>query len=110
MKSDDIISGLTNYTEMEIMNHMDTLGKWAMGAAIIYARKKASTIFDNLANNEMIKTLGLCDYDGDFDVDEVLNCLSQSATQYGGHIHIEIPMVGKLTFTPNDIQNIRRYL
>ena len=61
--------GLTGYITNEIIAKMAGWQKWVAGAFTALAVNRADVIFDQLRQNEMVKTLGIIDQSGMIDLD-----------------------------------------
>lgn len=107
--ADQILNGLINYADHEVMDKLPTTGKWVMGTTIGLMTNKANTVIDNLRNNSIVKMLGIIDDDGNIDADALITALKSSADRYG-KITVEVPLVGKLSFSSNDVESLRTYL
>ena len=106
---EQIINGLINYTENEIISKMPTVGKIVDGNVVGIGMKNIDGIITNLKTNPLIKTLGVIDESGMIDVDTILDSLKQSAVKYGNVI-IKLPYMGDLTLTAQDVDLLRNYI
>lgn len=106
---EQFINGILVYAEKEVIPALPTIGKWGIGAGIILAKNQADTIITNLANNNIVKTLGVVNDSGEIDVERLAYALKQSAEQYG-NVQINVPVVGTLTFTSSDIEKLKHYI
>ena len=107
--TEQIVNGIINYADSEVMHKLPTTGKWVIGTAIGIASNKASKIIDNLKSNPIVVALDIIDENGNIDVDTVLQAMKQSADHYG-NVSLEVPMVGKLTFSSSDIDMLKSYI
>lgn len=104
-----LINGIVNYADNEVINNLPTSGKWLLGAGMGIMTAKVNDMVDSLLNNAMIKTMGIVDDEGMFDIDLIASNLRNSASKYG-RMTIQIPLVGNLTFSESDIDSLRSYI
>ena len=107
--SDQVLNGIVQYIDNEILSKMPTAGKVVAGAVVSMALKNSSTVIEQLKNNQMLKAIGAITSDGLIDVDSIAECIKQSAEKYGDVI-IQIPFMGNLTLKANDVDLLRRYI
>lgn len=109
MRSDQVVNGIIKYADAEIMPKLQTSGKWIAGTVMALAYNKVDSVVDSLSHNAMIKTLGIVSEDGDMDIDAVMTALRQSADKYG-KLSVEVPLLGRMTFSSSDIDALRGYM
>lgn len=109
LNSEQVIQGLINYADNEVMNKLPTSGKWVMGTAIGLAANNATEVIDTLSSNAIVKMLGIIDDNGMIDVDALIDAMRSSADRYG-NLTVEVPIVGKLTFSSADVDSLRSYM
>lgn len=109
MNSDQVINGLIKYADAEIMGKLPTTGKWIAGTAIGIASNRANQIVDVLKENTIVRMLGIIDEKGDIDVDTLINAMKESANKYG-KLTVDVPMIGRLTFSSSDVDMLRNYM
>lgn len=109
LNSEQVVQGLINYADNEIMNKLPSTGKWIMGTAIGLAAGKAHETIDALSENTIVKMLGVIDEDGLIDVDALIGAMKSSADRYG-NLSVDVPMIGKLTFSSSDVDNLKIYM
>lgn len=107
--TEQVINGIINYADNEVMHKLPTTGKWIMGTVIGIASNKASKVIDNLKSNPIIVALDIIDENGNIDADTLLQAMKESANHYG-NVTLEVPMVGKLTFSSSDIDMLKSYI
>lgn len=107
--TEQIMQGLINYADSEVLTKLPTSGKWIVGTAIGIASTKASEIVENLRANTIVNMLGLVDENGNVDVDAIVTALKSSADRYG-KITVNVPLVGKMTFSSADVDEMRNYI
>jgi len=109
VSAEQIINGITQYADGEVIAKLPTMGKWMLGAGIGVASNKINDIVHNLNDNTIIKMMGIIDESGMYDLDLVAESLKQSAQKYG-KMTIEVPLIGKLSFNDSDIDTLRAYI
>lgn len=107
--SEQIINGLLNYADTEVMTKLPTSGKWVMGTAIMLASNKIPIIVDNLKESPVVKMLGIVDEEDNIDADALINAMRSASEKYGS-MTLDVPLVGRLTFNSNDIERLKTYL
>lgn len=60
-------------------------------------------------NNGFAKTLCLVDSEGMVEIDALLHEVRKEVERKG-HIQVEIPMIGKITFCPADVDVLREHI
>jgi len=106
---DRVIDGLMNYADSEIMVKLPTSGKWIMGTALNVVSQKTNQIFDSLQSNPIVSTLDIIDQDGCIDIDTLILAMRSSAERYG-NLSVDVPLIGKITFTSSDFDRLRSYI
>ena len=78
-----------------------------IGARLIVGRiiGNPEVLKQNLANNGFVKTLAIMDSEGNVDLEPIMKDLKREIEKKGKLV-IEIPMFGKMTFVPADIDDI----
>ena len=99
-----VISGIQNYVESEILQKINGWQKWIVATAISLMLDKSTNIFNSLKSNELVKMLELIDDDDRIDVDSIYRELKKQAEK--GAITIDLPMLGAVTFTSTDVDRL----
>lgn len=107
--SEQVLNGIVKYIDNEVLTKLDTKGKIFLGTGITIAMKNSSEVLSRVQNNEIVKTLGIVDENGQFDVELVAEHLKANASKYG-KLQFNVPVVGTLTFTPEDVDRIKEYI
>lgn len=107
--AEQLIAGLIDYADAEVIASLPTTGKWLLGAGIGLVSKRIKDAVYAMNENQIVKALGIIDSDGLYDVDLLIDSLRASASKYG-KMTIQVPLVGKLTFSDADIENIKKYM
>lgn len=104
-----VMQGIIDYADAEVMGKLPTSGKWVMGTVIGMASHKARTVADSLKENPIISMLDIIDENDMIEVEDLLDALKTSADRYG-NLTLEVPMVGRMTFTSSDVDHLRNYI
>lgn len=106
---EQIVSGLQDYLENEVISQLPTAGKVVAGTCVALAVKDNESFINNLMNNYG-KLLGIVNDDGLLDADSVLKALRSNINHYGC-VTIDLPLgIGRLIFNEEDIDVLRRYI
>ena len=107
--STKLVNGLINFADQEVINNLPTVGKWLVGAGVGITTSKINEIVNALNENSIVKMMGIIDEDGLFDIDLIIDNLKQSANRYG-KMNVQVPLVGRLTFSESDVDTLRGYI
>ena len=110
MRSDEqVIRGIVSYIDNEVMPKMTTAGKWMVGAWTVLAAEKASSVIHVVLSHPAVTSLGVVDGSGMIDIDRIEKAFVESAERCGT-IYIDIPMIGRMSYSAADIHNIASYI
>lgn len=107
--ADQVMRGIVDYVDAEIMGKLPTSGKWIMGTAIGVATSKAASVAEMLKDNAIAKMLDVVDEDGNIEVDELMTALKSSAEKYG-NLSVDVPLMGRMTFSSADVDRLKSYI
>lgn len=107
--TDQVLNGLISYADNDVMKMLPTSGKWIVGSLITIMTSKVSDIANELSNNDIVKMLHIVDDEGCWDIDTIAKALIENASKYG-KINFDIPFVGTLAMTADDIEHIKHYI
>lgn len=104
-----VIKGLATYIDADILGKLNgSAAKWAAGAAVALALRRADQIYHHqIADNAIVRALGLVDGE-DVDVDAIYAELLKQAQQ--GSATLNVPMLGPVTFTAADVESLYRHI
>jgi len=109
MTADMVMQGLINYIDNEVMDKFPTSGRWVMGTVVGLASTKTTHVIESLKENKIVCALEVVDDRGEIDTDAILTSLRVSAEKYG-KIALDVPLVGKLTFSSADVDVLKTYM
>lgn len=107
--SDQVVNGIIRYADAEVMSKLPTSGKWVMGTALVLASNKIPLVIETLKENPIVNMLGIVDDNDNIDVDSLMMAMKKAADQYGS-VTLEVPLVGKLMFSGEDIDHLKAYI
>lgn len=107
--SEEIVNGLVDYVEKEIIPKLDTPGKWLVGTMLGMTTAKYKDIAVKMQGNATAKAIGAVSEDGLYDVNLIAENLIKAASRYG-NLQINIPMLGTMTFSSADIESASKYI
>lgn len=108
-KFERVVDGISRYIDAEIYSNMNDLQEIIARIAIGRLIGNEENIKNTLSNNGIIRTFGIIDGDGMVDVDALVADI-KSAMQKKGKVEISIPMFGKMTFHPEDVDEMHRFI
>ena len=109
-----IENGVSRWLDKELMPKLPTGGaydglkKATTVALALYAIKRAKAALDNLARSEFMGTIGATDAAGNIDIEGYAEELKKQMPENG--LHMNVPMIGELTFYRSDIDDMLRYI
>lgn len=106
VRFEQVIDGANRYIAKEIYPGLNDLQEFAARVVVGRINNSADSIKTYLTSNGFIKTLGLIDSDGMVDIDQLLREVKQEIERKG-FVQVTIPMLGKLTFKPSDVDALR---
>lgn len=104
-----VMTGLINYIDNEVIEHLEVGGKWLLGAGVILLSKNIEQSIDTISKNDFLVQLGIVNSDGDFDVEKLSSCFQESAQKYG-KLEINLPIIGEMRFSADDIRLLEKYM
>lgn len=107
--TDQVVRGIINYADNEVMVKLPTTAKWVMGTIIGIASTKSTQVIENLKHNPIVNALGVVDEAGNIDVDTIILSMKDAAEKYG-NLTLDVAMLGKMTFSAADIDRLRSYI
>lgn len=98
-------AGLEAYINEEIIAKLPGWKKWVFGAGASMFLANAEKTVQSLAENKMVKMLGIIAPDGKLDIETAYREISKQA-ETTGPITIDIPAIGALKFAKSDIDRL----
>ena len=102
MPFEKVVDGIIRYLDREIFANMNNWQE--LIARIIVGRisENANAVKEYLTKNGFVKTLNVIDRDGNVNVEAILRDIKREIERKGA-LQVEVPLVGKLTFKPADV-------
>lgn len=105
---DRAINGIVRYMNAEVYSKMKSWQE--LVARLAVARMIGNVnLKHSLANNPIIKTFAIFDTEGNVDAEGLLDDMRCQIAEKG-RIAFDIPLFGAFTFTPDDVDKLRRYI
>lgn len=106
-KLETVIDGIAKYIDREIYTGMNDIQE--LMARVVVGRMIDNTeaIKEALVSNGIIRTFGIIDSEGMVDVDSLARDVKKEIERKGKLV-ITLPMFGKMTFMPEDVDAIYR--
>ena len=102
-----VIRGLVEFVDEELVSKMTGLNKWLFGTGAGIVASKGEHIFNSLKDIELMHTLELIEGDN-INVTCIYKELLRQAEK--GEIEIEIPMLGTIRLNHKDVEQLYRYI
>ena len=100
-----VMDGLVTYIDEELISRMNEVQEFTARVLIGRVINNREKIKDYLVNNGFIRTFGVVDSDGMVDVGS-LACDIKRELQRQEKVTFTIPMFGKITFKPSDVDDV----
>jgi hypothetical protein len=101
-----VIEGISKYIDNEIYSGMNELQEFTARVFIGRLLTNPELAKHSLINNGFIRTFGIVDEEGNIDVDTLAEDIKREVSRKG-KITFSIPMFGKWTFEPSDVDVLR---
>lgn len=100
-----VMFGIAKYIDKEVYPAMNDLQEFAARILIGRILNNQQAVKAALMNNGFIRTFGVIDSEGMIDVDELAKEIKNELSKKE-KITFNIPMFGKLTFKPSDVDSM----
>lgn len=104
-----VIDGISRYIDAEIYSMMNDLQEFVARVLIGRFISNEDAVKESLVNNGFIRTFGIIDADGMVDVITLAKDIKREIARKG-KISFSIPMFGTMSFVPEDVDAIFRYI
>lgn len=105
VKFEKVIDGLNSYIAKEIYPNLNEIQEFAARLVVGRINNSSEALKAYITGNGFIKTLGLVDSEGMVEIDQLLHDVKREVERKGT-IQIAVPLIGKLTFNPSDVDSI----
>jgi hypothetical protein len=99
-----VVNGMSRYIDQEIINKIQGLPRWGLGAVSGIALSKGTNIFNALKAHPIIKMLEVIDENDMIDIDTIYAELRKQAEK--GAATFDAPMIGIITLTKDDVDKL----
>ena len=107
VKFETMVDGINRYIAKEIYGKLNSVQEFFARVVIGRLNQNADTIKKELMHNGFAKTLGLVDSDGNVNIDEIIQSIKKELERKEC-LKVEIPLMGSITFKPEDADNLYR--
>ena len=104
-----ILDGIVRFMNEEIIPGMNDWQEVAARIAIGRIYETKENIQTQLAANGLVRAFGIMDSAGNVDAEKLLADLRRELEKKG-KLQLSVPGFGKFTFTPADVEKLRRYI
>lgn len=101
-----IKAGVMDYATTHMMPKMDSKGQFVLGLALGMVSSRIESIVGQLADNEMVKALGIIQ-NGKIDYDSLFNA-AMAQMQRQGKLVWDVPLMGRLSFDEQDLRDLHQ--
>jgi hypothetical protein len=103
-----VVAGIADYVEEELVSKLQGSWKaWVLGAAASLAVSRSSEVMTALSANPIANALGVVKGE-EIDAEAALREIKKQANK--GSITVPIPAIGPVTFGPEDVDKLYRYI
>ena len=106
-KFEEILHGISKYINDEIYPGMNDWQELLARVAVSRFLENGESLKQTITNNSFIKGFGIIDSEGKFEIDSLAKDIKKEISKKG-RMEISIPMFGKLTFKPEDVDILYR--
>ncbi len=103
-----VVNGITVYLDNEILNKITGWQKWVLGAGVGISITRATDIFNQLKENNIVKSMNLVNENNEIDVDTIMVEMKKQAEKSA--ITFNVPLIGNLTLNKDDLEKLHTYI
>jgi hypothetical protein len=103
---EDVIDGVNRYINKEIYKGLNGVQEFVARIVIGRVNQNSDLIKNSMMTNGFIKTLGVIDSNGMVEIDQILHDVKKEIER-NGVLEFEVPMIGKMRFTPEDVDVLK---
>ena len=82
---EQVIKGLTQYIDNEVIARLPTAGKWLAGTVLGLSLKNTQELINYAQDNEVVELLGIFNKDGLIDVDKIVGVAKKNGKFFSDH-------------------------
>ena len=102
-----VLDGLTRYLNKNFYANLNDWQEIVARLAIGRITENAETLKQSLQANPFVRTFAIFDSEGNVELEPIMRDLKREIERKG-KLSVEIPMFGKISFLPQDIDEIYR--
>ena len=102
-----VLDGLTRYLNKNFYANLNDWQEIVARLAIGRITENAETLKQSLQANHFVRTFAIFDSEGNVELEPIMRDLKKEIERKG-KLSVEIPMFGKISFLPQDIDEIYR--
>ena len=106
-----IIPGLSKFVDNVILSHYSptSMKRIVVAGGISLYLKQNQSMIDTLSSNPLVQGLGIVSEDGMVDIDAIREVIKSEIAK-AGFMRVNIPIIGDVDFTSDDIDSLYRYI
>lgn len=106
IKFENVIDGINRYIDKEIYCNLNGVQEIMARFVVGRINQNAENLKSTFMNNGFLRTLCIVDSDGMVDAEQLLMDIRREIERKG-ILELEIPLIGKLRFTPEDVDVLK---
>lgn len=104
-----VIDGIVKYIDAELIPKMNDLQQFAVRILSARIINNTDKLKNTITSNGYIRAFGLVDAEGCIDVEGLAEDMKKEISKKG-HIVLDIPLIGKLTFVSADVDVLKHMI
>jgi Tfp pilus assembly pilus retraction ATPase PilT len=109
MEFDRVMKGISKFLNAEIYSKMNDWQEMIARIAVSRIMGNTEALKHTLKENSIVKALSIMDESCNVDVENLLKDIKTQLVQKG-KLTFAIPLFGNLSFVPDDVDTLRRYI
>ena len=109
MEFENVLNAVVRYIDRNMYKNMNSWQTFAARLAVSRMIQQSEGLKTTLMSNAFIRTFDIFNSDGTVKVESLLADIKQQI-QRPGKLEFELPMFGKFTFTPDDVDELHRVI
>lgn len=109
MEISKVINAAFEYLEENMVPGMNDLQEIAFFAVKESVMEESQNLMDAVTKNPLYRAIAAVDKNGDVDTERLCNRIRKAIERKGG-VELDVPLYGKIRFTPEDIDKIEAKL
>ena len=107
VRFESVIDGLNRYIDKNIYSNLNATQEFVARLVVGRINQNSEMVKQSLMSNGFFKTLCIIDSDGMVDIDNLLRDVRKEIDRQGS-LQVEVPLIGKLTFRAEDVDEIKK--